>query len=74
MVNIFFLVLALSFSYRSFAGLIYFEKTASGETPTDNFSIRVIDNFMADNVSVSFSFDTSCDGTLDSHGLFEKLE
>ena len=73
MVNIFFLVLALSFSYRSFAGLIDFETTALGGTPTDNGIISLTDHFMADNVSVSFGFDTSDDGNVDSYGVFEKV-
>ena len=73
MVNIFFLVLALSFSYKSFAGLIDFETTANGSTPFDNGLINIDDTFMADGVSVKFGFDTNGDGEIDSHGVFESV-
>ena len=73
MVNIFFLVLALSFSYKSFAGLIDFETTANGSTPFDNGIINIDDTFMADGVSVKFGFDTNGDGEIDSHGVFESV-
>ena len=53
MVNIFFLVLALSFSYKSFAGLIDFETTANGSTPFDNGIINIDDTFMADGLALT---------------------
>ena len=73
MANIFFFVLALSFSYRSFGGLIDFETTATGGSPSDNRIININDNFMADGVSVRFGFDTNGDSELDSYGVFEKI-
>lgn len=72
-VNIFFLVLALTCSLRSFAGLIDFESNAFGGIPNDNGIIGLNDTFMADGVSVRFGFDTNGDGALDSHGVFEKV-
>jgi len=72
-VNISFLLFFLIFSLRTFAGLINFETTASGATPTDNGVINVNDAFMADGVSVSFGFDTTGDGNVDSHGVFEEI-
>lgn len=72
-VNISFLLFFLVFSFRTFAGLINFETTASGATPTDNGIINVGDAFMADGVSVSFGFDTTGDGNVDSHGVFEEI-
>jgi len=72
-VNISFLLFALIFSLRTFASLINFETTASGATPTDNGIINVGDAFMADGVSVSFGFDTTGDGNVDSHGVFEQI-
>lgn len=73
MINIVFSILALSFSYSSFAGLIDFETTATGLIPTDNGIISLDDTFMADGVSVSFGFDTNGDGEIDSHGVFESV-
>jgi hypothetical protein len=70
--NIIFLIFALIFSFRTSAGLIDFETTASGGNPTDNGIISFNDYFMADGVSVSFGFDTNQDGVLDSYGVFEK--
>ena len=73
MINIIFLVLALCFSYRSLAGLIDFETTASGLIPTDNGIIRLDDEFMADGVSVRFGFDTNGNGQVNSYGVYEKV-
>jgi len=72
-VNISFILFALIFSLRTSAGLINFETTASGAPPTDNGIINVGDAFMADDVSVSFGFDTTGDGNVDCHGVFEEI-
>jgi len=71
-VNMLFFSLAIIFSLKTVAGLIDFETTASGGTPVDNGIININDSFMADGVSVSFGFDTTGDGSVDSHGVFEK--
>jgi len=73
MINIIFLVLALSFSYRSLAGLIDFETTATGLIPTDNGIISLDDEFMTDGVSVKFGFDTNGNGQVNSQGVFEQV-
>jgi len=70
--NVSFFIVALIFSLRSYAGLINFETTASGGTPLDNGIISITDSFMADGVSVSFGFDTTDDGNVDSYGVFEE--
>ncbi len=72
--NIAFVIFIFIFSCRSFAGLIDFETTASGETPVDNAIIAVDDYFTADGTSVSFGFDTNKDGVLDSYSVFEKIK
>lgn len=72
-VNIILLVIALTFPFRTFAGLISFEMTATGGTPVDNSIININDDFWADGVSVNFGFDTNGDGALDSYGVFEKV-
>lgn len=55
------------------AGLIDFETTASGNTPTDNSPIAFTDIFMADEVSVRFGFDLNADGILDTQAVFEQV-
>lgn len=72
-VNIFFLVCTLTFSFKGVTGLIDFETTASGGIPNDNGVIAFDDYFMADGVAVSFGFDTNENGILDSYGVFEKI-
>jgi len=70
MVNIFFLVLALIFSYRSFGGIIDFETTVTDLIPTYNRIINVDDTFMTSGVLVKFGFGTNVNA--DSHDVFEK--
>jgi hypothetical protein len=55
------------------AGMIDFETTASGGTPTDNGTIEFSDAFMADSVIVRFGFDSNLDGTLDTKAVFEQV-
>jgi hypothetical protein len=65
-------LLGVIFSLNVNAGLIDFESTASGATPTDNGIIDLTDIFMADGVSVQFGFDIDKDGTLDTEAVFEQ--
>lgn len=54
------------------AGIIDFEKTAFGVTPTDNLVMDLSDYFMVDDIKVSFGFDTDDDGVLDANAVFEQ--
>jgi hypothetical protein len=63
---------ALSMTLNAYAGLIDFETTALGSIPNDNGIIGLTDAFMADDVAVSFGFDTNGDGVVDSNGVFEQ--
>ena len=73
-VNISFVIFTMLIPFRSFAGLINFETTASGETPIDNATIAFDDYFTSDGLSVSFGFDTNTDGVLDSNAVYEKIK
>lgn len=55
------------------AGVIDFETTASGGTPTDNGVIELTDRFSAGSVGVRFGFDTNFDGILDGKAVFEDV-
>jgi len=72
-INTLFLLLAIIFSLKSFAGVIDFETNALGETPKDNSIISINDQFILDGVSVSFGFDTTGDNEPDSYGVFEQV-
>lgn len=71
--NIFFLILAITFSLKTLAGVIDFETTATGKTSKDNGIISINDLFITDDVSVSFGFDSTGDNKLDSYGVFEQV-
>ena len=62
----------MALSGPSMAGIIDFETTASGETPTDNLAIEFTDRFDAGGVSVRFGFDSDGDGSLDTRAVFEE--
>ncbi len=63
----------LCFSNSVLSGIIDFETTASGAVPTDNQVIGLNDNFSADGVLVSFGFDTTGNGVIDSEAVFEAI-
>jgi len=67
------LCVALCLSNNVFSSIIDFETTASGGVPNDNQVIGLNDNFSADDVLVSFGFDTTGNGVTDSEAVFEAI-